>query len=341
MTAIQFTDRGTAVRISPCSKRLAQAALAALDAPSIFNTQPWRWRIDDTVAELRADRSRQLRAVDPDGRLLTLSCGVALHHARVALAAEGVDAEVVYRPDAGDPDLIATLRWRPPTEATPLAHRLRRAMVTRRTDRRPFAEVPVPDAALERLADAAHAAGAHLHFPPAAELVEVAVAAGHAASVELADPAYREELAAWRDRPGGDGVPTATTVAASGRPVPVRDFTATGRERATIHDTLDPADRQARYGVLYTGSDGPRDWIAAGEALSAVLLTATAEGLATSVMSDLVEVPATRLLLQRTLRGVGYPAVVVRVGVAGQPEAPKAPRRYSAEMVEVVSREVS
>jgi hypothetical protein len=72
-----------------------------------------------------------------------------------------------------------------------------------------------------------------------------------------------------------------------------------------------------------------------------VLLTATAEGLATSVMSDLVEVPATRLLLQRTLRGVGYPAIVVRIGVAGQPGAPRAPRRNSAEMVEVVAREES
>ena len=343
MSAIQFTDRGTAVRVGPHSRRLAQAALAALNAPSILNTQPWRWRINDQVAELRADRGRQLHSIDPDGRLLTLSCGVALHHARIALASEGIVAEVTYLPDEHDPDLLATLRYLSAGEPLPEARRLRRAMATRRTDRRPFADEPVPEAAIARLPAVADSAGAHLHFPRSDDLIKVAVAAGHAETVELSDPRYRAELATWVDRPTerGDGVPSASTAGPFARPVPIRDFTATGPEHSSLNDSPELADRQARYGVLFTDGDLPADWLRAGEALSAVLLTATAEGLATSVMSDLVEVPPSRSLLRAMLGTLGYPAIVVRIGVPASREATvRSPRRDSTEMVRLVAEEV-
>src|SRR6185503_16306307 len=109
MSAIQITDRGAAVRVSGESGVLARAALTARKAPSILNSQPWRWRVDGRTLELRADRSRQISALDPDGRMLTVSCGAALHHARVALAAEGVRTTIGYLPDPADRDLLATL----------------------------------------------------------------------------------------------------------------------------------------------------------------------------------------------------------------------------------------
>src|SRR5262249_12007497 len=111
MPAIQFTDRGAAAaRVSEQGRALAQAAVAALGAPSILNTQPWRWRIGGDIAQLRADRTRQVPSIDPDGRLLTLSCGIALHHARTALTALGSDVDVAHLPEAADPGLLATLR---------------------------------------------------------------------------------------------------------------------------------------------------------------------------------------------------------------------------------------
>src|SRR5690606_32132752 len=74
---------------SPAAGVLTRAAHAAGMAPSVHNTQPWRWRVFPEWLELYADRSRQLGRADPEGRLMTISCGAALHHARVALAAEG------------------------------------------------------------------------------------------------------------------------------------------------------------------------------------------------------------------------------------------------------------
>ncbi|MDG6109972.1 nitroreductase [Dactylosporangium aurantiacum] len=343
MAAIQYTDRGTAVRVTPAGRALTQAVLAALGAPSILNTQPWHWRIDGDTAQLRADRGRQLATIDPDGRLLTLSCGAALHHARVALAADGVAAEVAYLPDDDDPDLLATVRHAGPaaragTTVTAEPQRLRRAMGIRRTDRRPFADLDVPEAALDRLRAAATAAGADLHVVRPQDLVDVAVAAGHAADVERADPAYRAELAAWVRAGAEDGVPPGTAAAPGPRPVPIRDFTGTAADQVSVYAGGEVADRHARYAVLVTRGDLPRDWIAAGEALSAVLLTAVGDGLAASPMSDVVEVPAARAMLRRMLGDVGHPAMAVRIGVLAKLDAPPVtPRRRSVSTVEVVA----
>src|SRR6185503_8986705 len=61
--------------------QLAEATLAALHAPSILNTQPWRWRTRGNDVELRVDADRRLAGVAPTGRLQLMSCGAALNHA--------------------------------------------------------------------------------------------------------------------------------------------------------------------------------------------------------------------------------------------------------------------
>ena len=337
MAAIQLTDVDGGVRITPESRVLSQAAVAALGAPSLLNTQPWRWRIGGNTAELWADRARQVPSIDPDGRLLTLACGVALHHAVTALSALGSASAVAYRPEPNQPDLLAriTLTGAQPAEAATI--RLFRAMATRRTDRRPFADKRVPTDALERMQAAAEAHQAHLAFARPDTIVYVTAAAGRAATVELADPAYRADLVTWVARPesAGDGVPLDTTVPDEARPVPIRDFGATESEHKTIFDRSELVDRFAEYAVLFTDGDAELDWIHAGEALSALLLTATSEGLATSMMSDLIEVESARETLRRMLGGIGWPMIVVRTGYRAPGAAPigKAPRREPSETI--------
>ena len=61
---------------------LRRAAVRATLAPSVHNTQPWRFVISRGVLEIRADWTRKLRILDPSGRQLLISCGssVALGH---------------------------------------------------------------------------------------------------------------------------------------------------------------------------------------------------------------------------------------------------------------------
>jgi nitroreductase len=315
----RMTDRAPA-------QVLAEAARAARYAPSALNTQPWRWSVGPDGLDLYADRTRQLHAADPDGRLLMISCGVALHHARVALAAEGWGGSVVRFP--GPTDLLARITLDAPTSVSPEAMRLFQATEARHTDRRPVVDVPVEPAAWDEVVAAATGEGVNLHRLTPEQVSDLASAAAHADALASADPALRAELALWvgGDRPSGAGLPD--TVIPSRPPqteVPEREFGRGG--------TLDVGEGHAgaaTYAVLFGDTDDPPAWLRAGEALSAAWLTATRLGLAVLPFTAVIEIPATRQTIRRLLAGVGHPYVVLRVGTAdpdhaGPPHTPRLP----------------
>lgn len=338
MGIIHFTDAGTPAKASSEARALVRATSAALRAPSVFNTQPWRWRVADSVARLYADRSRQLSSVDSAGRLLTVSCGVALHHATTALAADGHVVEVRRIPDLADPDLLAEVRVAGEVEPDPRAVRMLGAITVRHTDRRPFSEQPVPAVALERLRLAAERHGVYLHILRPDQVVVLAAAASRAAEVELTDPAYRKDLVRWGHRPAdaGDGVPAAAAADAttSGRKVPLRQFHL---EVISADESFPrPADHAATFAILFADSDDAPAWLAAGEGLSEVLLTAAGDGVAVSPMSDVVEVEITRQTVRSLIGNVGYPIIALRIGVPrASSVARPTPRRGVNEVIEV------
>jgi Putative TM nitroreductase len=44
-------------------------------APSVHNTQPWHFVVRPDVLELHVANNRKLRALDPTGRQMVISCG--------------------------------------------------------------------------------------------------------------------------------------------------------------------------------------------------------------------------------------------------------------------------
>lgn len=308
---------------------LYEAAELALAAPSIFNTQPWRWIIRSGQLELRADRDRQLPTVDPDGRLLIISCGVALHHALTALSGTGF--EVVCLPDQQDPDLLAVVRLTGEVRPALARPELRKAIKRRRTDRRTYSRAPVQLETVSSLVTACEEQGVHLHVVRWHQIPTLVVAAIRAGALQLSDPDYRAELADWTHRPpwSGDGVPIGTAVKAIPRRVPVRDFAAFGGE--TMPAGIDN-DLGAAYLIVYTSTDTPRAWLAAGMGLSAVLLAATAAGLGTAPISDVTETDASRQDMRAMLPG-GHPQVAIRVGHPSPGEPPSTPRRLPSEVI--------
>lgn len=314
---------------------LQAAARAALHAPSVFNTQPWRWRITGEMLELYADRDRALRATDPDGRLLLLSCGTALHHARVALEAAGWTAQVERLPDGDDEDLLARITVTGTCQADQHTERMAAAITSRRTDRRAFSDRAVPARLPAELRRVVEAEGAYLHVVRRDQMPMLATSTSRAADAENKDPAYRAELARWTNRPAdsGDGVPAATAVRQAPRRVPVRDYAPGGTAGLAAGEGFDLG---AAYLVLFGRTDRPAELLRGGEALSALLLTATAEGLATEPMSDTIEVEWPRHLLRDLLAEVGEPYLIVRVGYrdAAAP-LPEAPRRHPGDVIHV------
>jgi nitroreductase len=319
--------------LTSLASQYAWAADIARGAPSIFNTQPWHWRVRDNELELWADPTRQLDAVDPDGRLLTISCGVALHHVRTALTAGGDEVRTARLPDPAQPDLLARIHAVPGTprrDDSPEQTRFG-AIRVRHSDRRPFTDKPVDDAVLARLRAAAEVEGAHLHVIGAEDIPALAAAATRAAELETADPAYRAELEQWTNRPRwtGDGVRPDPSLEPAGRRVRLRDF----RLDATSAAGQPDADRAATYAILWGDDDERMSWLRAGEALSAVMLDATAAGLAMSPMSDLVEVPETREVVLQLIADAGEPYLALRLGhpQGGLPD--RTPRRRADDVI--------
>jgi nitroreductase len=315
---------------------LDAAARASLHAPSVFNTQPWNWRIAGATLELSADPTRRLDSTDPDGRLLLISCGTALHHARTALSAAGFAVRVERFPDSARPELLARIHLGGAVPPDPEAQRMAAAIPRRRTDRRPFGDQQVSEAMLTRLRRFVEYEGAYLHVVPEDQVPMLASSTERAAGAEHDDPAQRAELAQWTNRPAwrGDGVPPTTAVPPTLRRVAVRDFTPDGATAGLSAGT--GVDEGATYVIVFGTGDQPADLLRGGEAVSALLLLATAEGLATAPLSESVEVTWPRHLLRGLLADVGEPYLVVRLGYpADRTPLPPAPRRKAAETITI------
>jgi hypothetical protein len=262
-----------------------------------------------------------------------ISCGAALHHARIALDAEGWTVTVDRSPATTGQDLLAVLTPTGRGPVTPAAMRLVQAAQVRRSDRRPVSDAPVSAAAVEAIRAAVTAEELNLHVLSPDQVQDVAAAAGRAAEVEAADPAVQEELAYWTGRsPEGTGMPDAVLPASHPRTtVPGREFGRPG----TL--PIGPGhDRAATYAVLFGPDDEPVSWLRAGEALSAGWLAATEQGTSLLPLSGAVEVPLTRAALHRLLSEIGQPYLVLRLGIADPEHAgpPHTPRMPAAQVVD-------
>ncbi|MBX6356309.1 MAG: nitroreductase family protein [Micromonosporaceae bacterium] len=317
------------VPASAVSRLLRECLRAAIQAPSIHNTQPWLFRLRTGALDVLADRRRQLRALDPDGRALHVSIGAALLNLQVALHARGWASRLLLLPDPGQRDLCATVTITRSTPPSPLGRALAAAIGRRHSNRRPFAPVPVPDADLTALVAAAMAEDASLLVPDPSTRQGVLALVRAADRQQRSDGRYRTELAAWTFpvRGQADGVPPSCS---GPRPdqarVPLRDF-------GLVHDGHRKSARFERaptIAVLYSRGDEPADWLRAGMALQRVLLTATARGLATTLMTQPVEIPSLRAHLVAP-HEPRIAQAVLRLGYARP--VPATPRRTVASVL--------
>jgi hypothetical protein len=316
------------------AQALRRAAVRATLAPSVHNTQPWRFVISKGVLEIHADWTRKLQVLDPSGRQLLISCGCALFNARVALAAAGYDAIVDRSPDPTETGAVALVSLPDqPVEWLPL-RRLDAVIELRQSNRRRFADEPVPPDVVQSLVAAATAEGAQLiQITRPEHRLATARLSQEADQEENANPAYRAELRAWTsaDQSRRDGVPAIAVPhadAGSGDDIPIRDFDTHGlgwlptKTQSSLNQCLL---------LLGTLQDKPAVWLRAGEALERVLLEATLRGYVASLFTQVIEVPRTRQLLRRDLAVAMNPHVLLRVGRA--PKTPASRRRRLADVL--------
>ena len=310
----------------------------AVRAPSLHNSQPWRWRIGERSIHLYADHSRNLESTDPDGRELIISCGAALHHLRVSLSALGWSCTIHRLPDRSDPRHLAAIELEP-TEPSADAVVLAAQISRRRSDRRPYRPSELPPFAVTQINRNAAAYGATVRFvtdPHSRH--ELALAVAEADDIESIDVGYRNEVQAWSGQHFGsdDGVPAKSVPSdAAYGGVRLRHFahpempadTATGPAGGGVGTLI----------VLGTATDDVYSWLLIGEATGTILLTATGFGLASCPLTQPLEVARTRRLIRdAVLGGTVHPQMILRLGFPiNDRELPATPRRAVAEVLDV------
>lgn len=311
----------------------------ACRAPSVHNSQPWRWRYDAGRLDLFSDPSRLLIAADPRGRQLLISCGAALHHLTVAMTSLRWRTHVDLLPDRGRPQLVASMRFS--RDATPRSHDfdLLAAIRRRRTDRTAFGPLPA-HALLPELFRTAADDGVTVTVLPDSARPTLAAATELSSAVRRYDASYQAELHWWAGhRFETQGIPeSALATAAERARVSVgRAFPEPRRQPAdTAPDAADAPDDGSTVLMLGTPGDGPVDWIRSGRSLSAITLEATVARLATCPLTHLTDVDRSREVIRELAPAAGIPQLLIRVGTPTHP-APMndTPRRPVAQVLTI------
>jgi nitroreductase len=319
----------------PDTATIRTALSLATRAPSVHNSQPWLWRVDDRNIHLYADPSRRLPRIDPDGRDLLISCGASLHHATAAFAALGWQCTVSRLPSAAEPNHLASIELRkgePDEKDIALAA----AIPRRRTDRRYFSHWRVPHADVVTIGVRLARMGVLLRHVDMSTGMRAIVA--EAVWLHVHDAEYLTELTTWSGRYASiAGVPARST--------PEPDAMAAVPSRLFARPVLEqPADvtADADHGLLLalgTGGDGAVDRLRAGEATSAALLTSTVLGLASCPVSEPLEVDETRAALRSGVFGdEAHPQMMLRIGWApiGADPLPATPRRQIDDVLQTL-----
>ncbi len=315
-----------------------KAVLLACRAPSVHNSQPWRWESEGAIVHLFLDRSRWVNNADRSGREAIISCGAVFDHLRVAMVAAGWQAHIKRFPNPNDRDHLATVEFSRLELVTDAQRNRAEAILQRRTDRLPFAHPTFWTWFEPVLRSSVNERVAMLDVLPDEARPQLAEASQLTHALRRCDAAYNAELQWWTSPFAlSAGIPPEALASASERwRVDVaRDFPV----RIDADRRADITVDWSKILVLSTDGDTRPEVFGCGEALSTVLLECTMAGMATCTLTHVIEVDESRNIVRRLIDERRQPQVLIRVGVAPPMEdLPAAtPRRPIGDVLEIRS----
>ena len=313
-----------------------RAVQLACRAPSVHNSQPWRWVAEGAGLHLFVDRCRWVHSADRSGREAIISCGAVLDHLRIAMVAAGWQAHIERFPNPNNRDHLASLEFSPLEFVTDAQRKRTEAILQRRTDRLPLGR-PTYWASFEPVlrssVDESIAMLDVLSDDVRPQLVE---ASQLTEALRRDDASYHAELQWWTSPFAlSEGVPPDALASDSEqqRVDVARDFPS----RSHLDRRVDVAVDWSKILVLSTAGDTRTDVLRCGEALSTVLLECTMAGMATCTLTHLIELRDSRDIVRTLIGERGEPQVLIRVGIAPPMEdLPAAtPRRPLDDVLEI------
>ena len=307
------------------SEQLRHMINYAIMAPSIYNTQPWLFKVTGSEIAMYVDRARALPVSDPDGRNLVISCGAALYHLRVAIRHFGYEPVVRTFPDLDVPNLLAFIRLGKHKEVLPDEERQFMAIKKRRTIRNGFRDEAIPPGMMQQLRDSAVGEGAHMFaLQDRNEQQALIDLIREAYEIRRKDAPFLQEVQAWTNSGWADYPINDMSYAApppgAEAPPPSRILRGLEDDQLLMwNDNIKPG--HPAFVVLATTGDRMASWLSAGQALARLLLTATDSGLSTSFLNQPVGINSLRDRVRSLVGGELFPQVILRMGygVPGKP----------------------
>lgn len=310
----------------PAGDLAALVHYATLAANS-HNAQPWRFRPTPDGVAILPDLSRALPVADPDNHHLFVSLGCAAENLVLAAGAEGRSAEVSFSAEDNG-ELRVTLGGG--GRRDPLFD----AITARQCTRSDYDGRRVPVRDLEELSRAARRDGCELVvIDDRARIEQVLELILEATGIQVADPAFVDELQSWIRFNASAAIETGDGLysACSGNPtLPTflgkRVFRLAFKPKREKERYARQVRSSAGLAVVTSARDDAAHWVQAGRGYQRFALQATALGIRHAHLNPPVEVASTRRALQALL-GLGErrPDLVLRYGYA--PPMPRSLRR--------------
>lgn len=295
----------------------------AILAPSVKNSQPWAFSVQDNRVHLIADLDRGQPIADPGRRELFISIGCALENLLVAAEHFGFRHGVSYFPEAEQVELVATVLFAPggvPSHAR--AGATLSAIVRRHNDNSVFRPVPVPEQLRLRLMACCVEPDLRVHLtddPHFRRWIDALTC--EADRVEIADPAFRRELGYWI----GQGVFGAPPLMARLGNMVMSRMNLSEPVVQQDHAIIESAPL---LGLICAEGDGHLAHVRTGQLFERLWLTATAMGVAIHPMSQTMRRPELRSAVLELLPSAGWmPQHLFRVGYSERDEELHTPRR--------------
>ncbi len=315
---------------------LREAVLLACRAPSVHNSQPWRWVADGGVMHLFLDRRRAVPGTDRSGREALISCGAALDHFRVAMLAAGWRAHVERFPSPKDPNHLASITFDSVDHVTSAQRDHAEAILQRHTDRLPLGQPTYWSFFEPVLRESLDDSPVRVDVLSDDVRPLLAKASQLSGVLRRDDVSYHAELDWWTSPFAlTEGVPPGALVSETEhRRVDVgREFPARGHRDRRPEVKVD----WSKILVLSTPEDSRENALACGEALSTVLLECTVAFMATCTLTHLIELEESRDIVRSLLGEQGQPQLLIRAGIAPSLEQLPAatPRRPLRDVLQI------
>lgn len=317
---------------------------AAVLAANPHNSQPWLFRIEENRIQMYADRTRKLKAIDPDERELMLGLGCALENLLTAAEARGYQTALTYLPDGPKSDLVADIALSP---AEPAPSTLYQMIPMRRTNRARYSGKPLPDNDLLKLSEMANDdPGLKLHlYVGENERKAVAELIIRACEMQANDAAQHAETASWFRKNDGeilqhrDGI----TIDAGGNPYLMRvvakmiisDKMIHGPSfgKAFVKGTKMQAASASAFAIISGENKSAALCLRGGRLYQRINLWATSRGIAMQPMNYFLEsrpelIDETAALIGKEGRQALIP---FRLGYG--PDVPHSPRRAVKDVI--------